>query len=498
MSRVAQIWRGDTAQFALGLDVRADPDSGVFDPVDPWAGLQIWVRGQNLTAHTDQLGEVNDAIFWQFGELLEWFAQKWDALLHEQWVPVVAGAASLSDAFERPPTDHDAGRSSDRYDMWSRHCLLAARAGGPMRTISLRRFGNGLEVSWTTSDAAGTDLRYSEPAGTESFPVEVVAGTLYSFLECCAATLVALAPGVSRWVDLGAAVTRIAETTSNAKRARVSWLVGGEPSWQRLLSASNILPEGTAQDFAFAHPTAPVQMCSEPVLLFGTMNPRVSERDVGSLLQRWLDARREPSSAHPLLAREPLPLQVGTKPWEQGYSAAEEIREQLDLGDGPIDEVEPILARLGVAVHEIQLDDSTIPAVCLGSPHTVPTILINRACRRMSHRPVRRMALVHELAHLLLDRDCGQRIAVAEGAWAPLPVEQRARSFAVMWLMPEPGISRWIADSDVDVRTPAGLDAIAHAFGVSRQAAARHLYHLRYFADLDEADALVEELDRTS
>jgi Zn-dependent peptidase ImmA (M78 family) len=104
------------------------------------------------------------------------------------------------------------------------------------------------------------------------------------------------------------------------------------------------------------------------------------------------------------------------------------------------------------------------------------------------------MLLAHELCHLVHDRDRRRRIALAEGDWAPPWVEQRARGFAVMLLLPADGIRRFVAEGGGDPATPDGLRALADRFGVSWTAAARHLANLGWIpGGVDGADELVEQ-----
>ncbi|MBY8851600.1 hypothetical protein K7G98_26080, partial [Saccharothrix sp. MB29] len=99
---------GNTDEFALRLNFMSDPDEGAAaDPAEAasWGSFQIWVDGQNLCAHVDQ-GEVLQSAHWYLLPLLEWIAQSWNPLLHEEVLPnrnmADTAAASLCETRNAP------------------------------------------------------------------------------------------------------------------------------------------------------------------------------------------------------------------------------------------------------------------------------------------------------------------------------------------------------------------------------------------------------------
>lgn len=80
---------GNEATFALRLAFHSDPDDGQGSDADTaasWGALQVWVDGINLCAHNDQ-GESLQWCHWYMLPVLEWLAQSWDPLLHEERLP---------------------------------------------------------------------------------------------------------------------------------------------------------------------------------------------------------------------------------------------------------------------------------------------------------------------------------------------------------------------------------------------------------------------------
>ena len=80
---------GDPNQFAVRVEFVPNLVPGFATPEEDlsWGRLQVWAGGRNLCEHLDR-GEVRKAVEWYLLPALEWFAEAWDFLLHEQRPPV--------------------------------------------------------------------------------------------------------------------------------------------------------------------------------------------------------------------------------------------------------------------------------------------------------------------------------------------------------------------------------------------------------------------------
>ena len=80
---------GDPNQFAVRVEFVPNLDPGFATPEEDlsWGRLQVWAGGRNLCEHLDR-GEVRKAVEWYLLPAMEWFAEAWDFLLHEQRPPV--------------------------------------------------------------------------------------------------------------------------------------------------------------------------------------------------------------------------------------------------------------------------------------------------------------------------------------------------------------------------------------------------------------------------
>ena len=119
-----------------------------------WGALKIWADGLNLCAHYEA-GELREAVLWNWWPLLNWIESNWDPLFHEQALPVRNAAewaaAGLLDV-NRPETfDRHGGWdkvAEAHADAWfRRHCLWAAREGGLLPNVAIRRLLDRAEVS---------------------------------------------------------------------------------------------------------------------------------------------------------------------------------------------------------------------------------------------------------------------------------------------------------------------------------------------------------------
>jgi hypothetical protein len=154
---------GDTSHFAIKLSFADDLDGQSFvtpEEAGSWGTLQVWVHGRNLCAHS--VGdETLESVHWYLLPIIEWFVLNWDALFHEERLPN-RNAADTAHTALSATRDAPASLSEEQavdweqrwHDWWRRHNIEAARNGGPLPSICLRRWGQKVEVSWATPQHA--------------------------------------------------------------------------------------------------------------------------------------------------------------------------------------------------------------------------------------------------------------------------------------------------------------------------------------------------------
>lgn len=504
---------GDTSTFALRLAFLHDPDDGAAatpEMSESWGALQIWVDGKNLCAHVDQ-GETLHSAHWYFLPLLEWLCANWDPLLHEERLPVgnkgVRNAADVQGAAVAASyTYDDRGERGDvleyQYEWQQRHSLWAARDGGLLPDVRLRRLRDQIEVAWASTPLAGaSDVQFLAPEGTQFVDPQAVAQPLYEILSCAAEWLHERLPGSKQCEELVDAVNDL--RSPERAEQRTAWVAGLGSNQKEIVSRWRRIREsveragtkaGAAAVDAILGPRSETDVvlsgsCAA-ALLFGSAAPSVAEADALSLAEHLLEAY-DPAPADGLAdAVWDVDLDPRQPPWKHGYELADELLEEFDehfeiepwKSEIP---VEAFLRDHGVRIDEIHLSDANLRAVSFVSEHHSPTILLNLNHWSSEMPPARRFTLAHELCHLLHDRSHGASLAIASGPWAPQAIEQRANAFAAFLLMPPDRVQSVIASSKSPIREREGIQEVARRLNVSQTALVDHLWNLGF---IDEED----------
>jgi len=488
---------GDTSDFAIRLSLHDDPDG--LRGIDPdtsasWGAIEIWVGGVNICAHTDQ-GESLKAAHWYLLPLLEWVAENWDPMLHEERLPLeqFATAADFAAEARGPSADFDLPgyweREELNYDWDQRHSLRAASNGGLLPDLRIRRLRDKVEFSWGRTPISGaTDIEWQAPSGYFYADPTTTALAFHEVIFEAANQLVRVQPESQRFRQLAASVAglRLAQRTE----VRTAWLAGLGATAQTTLArwrdvarrASEIAtPEALKATFGATANDLVVAGSCQAALLFGSASPTLADSDVFALSDALLAGYAyEPEIRLDELVRDE-PLDAAVRPWAHGYDLAEDLLDGpagTDLTGDTVIEVERFLQDYGVATAEVNLADSGIRAVSFASRQHTATILMNVNWVFHGKPASKRFTLAHELCHLLYDRTYGTQLAVASGPWAPRGLEQRANAFAAMLLMPS-SLLRMIDSTDpFSESTPASVTAVANKLRVPRTALVDHLYNV--------------------
>ena len=503
---------GDTSAFALKIAFMDDPDEGRGASADvslSWGAFQIWVDGWNLCAHQEE-GERVESAHWYLLPLLEWFASQWNPLLHEERLPCEVADEAWTGLHETrfpPPAldeDEESAWESSWHGWWSRHAIQAAREGGVFPDVIFRRFQDSIEVSWGDSRSQGVPdhVRFALRPGAVRFEPKCVADPLYEALEGAAAYLSSIAPHSSRISSLRRAVRRL---RTRQKDSRVMWLAGlgmdkesVNRGWRRFKRQISALPK--AQQNVLLATSGRSQLVVEGschgALMFGSLAPNVTKSDVMDLAESLLRLTSPNGDPEPMARRcraEPIG-DSPEPPWQQGYTLAEELHDDLDgCMDGEPVDVVAILERLRVDVAEASLSDESIRAVAMAGPRHRSGIVWNRNNYFNADARGRRFTLAHELCHLLFDRSVGQRLAVASGPWAPPSLEQRANAFAAMLLMPTETVRTVVAGMDEPIASRQGVERVADRMETGFAAT---LWHLRNLGFVDDSSVQRIEAER--
>jgi Zn-dependent peptidase ImmA (M78 family) len=488
---------GDTSTFAVKVAFHDDPDEGRGADEDTslsWGTLQIWVDGVNLCSHVDQ-GEALQASHWYLLPVLEWLAENWDPLLHEERLPSASArfdtAADLAGSapalsFVEISTSRALLLDEHRYGWEQRHSLRTARDGGILPGVRFRRRGDRIEVSWDSAPLAGAaDVEFTAPWGARLQDVLAVAAAWHEVLGAAADWLARQRPHSSRLARLGRTLEALPR--GDHSEERTAWLAGlgvdrrgVVERWREVVD--RVKGSGDAEAFSAAFEVRPqaglalVGSC-QAALLFGSTSPTIDDSDVMKLAGLLLDRyRRAWSDDLRSLVRDEPPV-IGVASWEQGYELAETTLDDVGGELSDTGNVKTFLHQRGVEVVEVTLSDHSIRAVSLVSPTHPSTIALNTSSRYHSSARARRFTFAHELCHLLFDRADGARLAVASGPWAPKAVEQRANAFAAMLLMPPDRLAKAITEVN-GLDSPEAATAVADRLDVSVSALLEHAANL--------------------
>lgn len=480
---------GSRHQFALGFELLEDPDESTWLLRKSWGRLQIWVAGHNLTLGHTRDGEPVDAAEVPLLPVVEWLADVWDPLLHEERLPRKSKALSAAswrvEALARLPSsaaDLDS-LLEERDDYWRRHGLGSALSAFRVPDLHLRRRGDEIELSWDDREwrSIPTGVTLAERPGYALAPLLTVAEVLLGFADSLLAALAECSGAPSE------AVTRIdllrrrfaSHRSADRHAERLRWMAGVdlEGGARRLLALVG-LDRGSVKDTVrtllgldSAREPAPVTHATVPALLFRSVNPRLSTDDLTRLLELAREDRGPLSDGLAMLrTRAPVPRSA-TAITSDGLERALDIRTVLGVpedaplsGDHDLESI--ILPRLGVNLRELHLDDVGVDGVAVATPGLAPTIAVNLSSPRARTRWGRRMTLAHELCHILFDVDSEGQVGVVSNAWADMARERRANAFAVMLLAPEPAIEKVLSRAEVEKWTRADLEAAMAHLGI--------------------------------
>ncbi|MEW6238152.1 MAG: XRE family transcriptional regulator [Candidatus Omnitrophota bacterium] len=216
--------------------------------------------------------------------------------------------------------------------------------------------------------------------------------------------------------------------------------------------------------------------------------------------------------------KELAPRNVG-EAIEQGNRIAEQERKRLDLGYSPIPDMAGLICSQGIWASGTSLPNG-VSGLFLNHPSLGMSILVNID----EPRNRKRFSYAHEYAHALLDRS--ESIKVTKTDNRNELAEVRANAFAAAFLLPENGVTAFIASVgkgnptrdmvpvydlaleksnapliQVPRRAPSGSQIItcqdaaevANHFGVSYQAATYRLKSLRFINQAECKDLLEQE-----
>jgi len=549
MSIQREFLSGDTDRFAFKIAFQRDPyeaQAATPEHALSWGSFQLWIDGQNICAHLEE-GEVVSSVHWYIFPLLEWFVSHWDFLLHEERLPVqnarVDAWSSLVATSLPPPgiaEDEAEQWTTAWHAWWTRHCILACREGGLYPDVYIRRWRDLIEISWGQSQVAGQPghYRFLVERGCARYSPNEVAQALYDVISQAVSYLLSQMPESVRLQQLKRNVQALQTLRISKTRRRLALLAGLGTNmaqmegrwrfvWRKIhpgislemhpdVSQAISDTQGSRRArryFLEMHPDVSqaisgifdikeqalvVSESCQATLMFGSVSPSIEVSDISVLFEKLValyHREGDLQELRQLVRAEPL-ARYNEHAWEQGYRLAEDVLDDLALPDQASHwiDVEKLYQHLGIRIEEITLRDTDIRAVTIAGSHHLPAALINSTHDTTRWKSSRRFTLAHELCHILFDRGCGAKLALASGPWAPRDLEQRANAFAAMLLMPPDLLERAVQSLDSPLASLKGVSTVARQLRTSFTATLEHLYNLN-FIDESVRDRVRAEAD---
>ena len=428
MSRPLEFITGSRAVFAVKIAFLPDPDDGkgaTREESLSWGGFELWVNGQNLCSHLE-LAEPVSFVHWYLLPILEWLANSWDFLLHEERLPAKnAGRdawSSMLNTVDPPPglLDEQAEHwETEWQSWWLRHCTLAAREGGLLPNVFIRRWEDMVEFSWGEDVPAGAPDHYQflMQQGFVRLNPSEVASVLFDVLDRASQYLLAEFEDSPRFRELAESVKRLRSPKTQGRRLGLLAGCGenGKPADQRWRELEAMFPPDLPQDVFDAvlgtdSESLVVRGSCHAALMFGSVAPTISPDDASRLASILVSqyATKGENLVMKQHAREVPVEKSEERAWRQGYRLAEGLLEALGLPDVTTSwvDVEGLYQRFGIHVGEITLQDPAIRAVSIAGPRHQPSVFVNLKYQAIASEP-RRFTLAHELCHLLHDRTYG-------------------------------------------------------------------------------------------
>jgi hypothetical protein len=227
---------GDPTAFAFRLAFLPNPDGtddrANADERDSWGKFTVWAGGENLCAHIEQ-GEEIQAAHGYMLPLMEWLADNWDPLLHEERLPLQNVGISAAESLARTRMPPVSLKEIDDFewpeiwaDWWNRHSVRAAREGGLFPDIYLRRYRDRLEISTGAEPLPGVPNEFRFLASNRVYHADLAssAEAIYQVLSAATQELRRRVPQSSRMERL---VEKVANLCSPAyETKRMAWIAG--------------------------------------------------------------------------------------------------------------------------------------------------------------------------------------------------------------------------------------------------------------------------------
>ena len=285
-----------------------------------WARLMITINDVPITQVQDYSARsVRDGIYVPLYPLAEWLAMHWWSLFHEYDNPqrVVSGSYAV------------------------RHNLRYAREGFALPDLGIRPMGRTVSFEWKAADMPARRVRFLQE-GTAHIETDVIYEALANFITAVVRRLdnsdLSNTPLEDEWKAIEEADPE--EKTFCKAVAALGLDPYSLPDAERetIVQVSEKLPRELMEDF-FASADSQLLPTQLTRLLEGVHRIKAQQEDLTSLKD---------------LQKNTQKIDVLYTPWEQGYTFARELRQQLGIADHLIGDIPDLSTCLRVDNQALQ------------------------------------------------------------------------------------------------------------------------------------------------
>lgn len=487
---------GNTEKLAFGVrpvvpgwDTRYAPERGA------WAGLAIWVRGQNLCRHllpgSDQ---VQEELFVPLGPIADWLVRSHAALLWEERAPLFPTTRRLHESLRswgvRPPM---AGVDADtwfeaRERWWMRHFLAAGGDGAQLPDVALLRDDEELVVDWIPARFAGSPApRFLDSQGNASVPWKDGIEALRAFVSTVADAL--RQAGLVDLYDWSRANDPIPGSPSDFKSALELFTGRSHDELLGLTGASSLTEmidllglsgstDPAASPSSQALRDLPPSLSVEFRFVLQQLESATKQRHDLGLLRNARDVAKDA-------------MDVATTPEEAGQRAARVTRALLGLDGGPVGAERDLLARLGVSLVDVPLQtfrERMVAGARDGGGAVALILDTPRTRTRWGHR----FEVGRALGHLIADPMRGDAVGAAGSPYTTDKRRRRSGAFAAELLLPEEALERETGDVLDAGAEPEVFERIMRTYGVGARTAAHQLFNMGLLSTAAVRDDLID------
>lgn len=465
-----------------------------------WAGLAVWVRGQNLCKHvapgTDR---VLSHVFVPLGPPADWLVRAWPAIAWEERPRSLPAGRDPRETWTRwcaldPPEGSDwGGWYESRRLWWSRHFLEAGATGAVLPDLGLVRDGADLMLGWAAVSPSAAEGRRSTGCALVSW--DEARRTLSEFVSTVAASFRSASLGET-WPWL-ASPEPLPEAPSSSMDAAIALFAGRSAAElrERLgATTSEELREALALGSVDPGASVLAQLLRDLPAhldddLLGTaqlLAAQVEETSPGELA---VEARRLGVEA----ARDVEPAE------QQGHQAAAVLRELAGHDGQPLSDadLDSLAARCGLRMETEPAGDSA-----RRRQNEVQSLLGARegkgACarllptRRLRARWARRFETARLIGAWMLDPLRGGTLGRASSPLASERLRRRSGAFAAELLLPASGVRAHGFGTDSVIRGDQ-FERLMAEYGVGARAAAWQLWNTGLLSSEWLRDELIDE-----